>query len=99
MGLGSAEMSREAGRILDAFASRRLIAPLRTGDPSFDEDEAYAIALEIYRRRVLRGETPIGRKIGFTNTSGANITCPRRSGATSTTQPSTTQTPARRESM
>jgi 2-keto-4-pentenoate hydratase len=69
MGLGSAEMSREAGRILDAFASRRLIAPLSTGDTSFDEDDAYAIALEIYRRRVLRGETPIGRKIGFTNRS------------------------------
>jgi 2-keto-4-pentenoate hydratase len=69
MSLGSAEVSREADRILDAFASRRLIPPLSHGDPAFDEDDAYAIALEIYRRRVQRHETPIGRKIGFTNRS------------------------------
>jgi 2-keto-4-pentenoate hydratase len=53
--------------ILDAFASQRLIAPLSEGDPSLDEDGAYAIALEIHARRVERGETPVGRKIGFTN--------------------------------
>ena len=67
MGSGSAETSREADRILDAFASRRLIPPLSTDNPSLDEDGAYAIALEIYRRRVRRGETSVGRKIGFTN--------------------------------
>jgi 2-keto-4-pentenoate hydratase len=69
MGSGSDETTRDADRILDAFASRRLIPPLSTEDPSFDDDAAYAIALELYRRRVQRGETPIGRKIGFTNRS------------------------------
>jgi 2-keto-4-pentenoate hydratase len=53
--------------ILDAFASRRLIAPLSDGDPSLDEDGAYAIAWEVHGRRVRRGEKPVGRKIGFTN--------------------------------
>jgi 2-oxo-3-hexenedioate decarboxylase len=56
-----------ADRILEAFASRRLIPPLSRDDPSLDEDAAYAIALEVYARRVRRGERPVGRKIGFTN--------------------------------
>ena len=53
--------------ILDALASQQLIAPLSDGDPSLDEDGAYAIAWEVHARRVLRGEKPVGRKIGFTN--------------------------------
>ena len=53
--------------ILDAFASQRLIEPLSDGDPSLDEDGAYAIAREIHARRLRRGEKPVGRKIGFTN--------------------------------
>jgi hypothetical protein len=52
-----------------AFASQRLIRPLSTDDPAADEDGAYAIALEVYARRVRRGEMPVGRKIGFTNRS------------------------------
>jgi 2-oxo-3-hexenedioate decarboxylase len=53
--------------VLDAFASQRLIGLLSDSDPSLAEDGAYAIAHEIHHRRVQRGETPIGRKIGFTN--------------------------------
>jgi 2-keto-4-pentenoate hydratase len=56
-----------AGRILDAFDSHRLIAPLSESDASLDEDDAYAIAWEVHARRVRRGETPVGRKLGFTN--------------------------------
>jgi 2-oxo-3-hexenedioate decarboxylase len=58
-----------ADRVLDAFACRRLIPPLSRDDPSLDEDGAYAIALEVYSRRLGRGERPVGRKIGFTNQS------------------------------
>jgi len=58
---------READIVLDAFASRRLIRPLSDGDPNLDEDRAYAIAREVHAARVERGETPVGRKIGFTN--------------------------------
>jgi len=64
---GSSGATAGAERILDAFDSRRLIPPLSRDDPSLDEDGAYAIALEIYSRRVRRGEKPVGRKIGFTN--------------------------------
>ena len=53
--------------ILDAFASRRLIPLLSDGHDTLDEDTAYEISDRIYRRRRQRGETPVGRKIGFTN--------------------------------
>jgi 2-oxo-3-hexenedioate decarboxylase len=56
-----------ADTILDAFASGRLIGLLSDADPSLDEDGAYAIAEELHRRRLGRGERPVGRKIGFTN--------------------------------
>lgn len=59
---GSDDPTRAAERILDAFASHRLIPPLSRDDPSLDEDSAYAIALEVYSRRVRLGEKPVGRK-------------------------------------
>jgi 2-keto-4-pentenoate hydratase len=61
-------MSR-ADAILDAFASGRLIGLLSDDDPALDEDGAYSIAVEVCSRRVERGESPVGRKIGFTNRS------------------------------
>jgi len=65
----SADAARQAARVLDAFDSLELISPLTVDNPSLDEDGAYAIALEVYRRRLERGEVPVGRKIGFTNRS------------------------------
>jgi 2-keto-4-pentenoate hydratase len=61
------DAARAAEIILDAFASRRLIGLLTDGDPSLDEDGAYAVASEVHARRIARGEKPMGRKIGFTN--------------------------------
>ena len=58
-----------AETILDAADSRRLIRRLTDGDPSLDEDGAYAIAWDVHARRRERGERPVGRKIGFTNRS------------------------------
>jgi 2-keto-4-pentenoate hydratase len=66
---GSGRATHAAERILDAFASQQLIPPLSRDDPSLDEDSAYAIALEVHKSRVRRGERPVGRKIGFTNRS------------------------------
>jgi 2-keto-4-pentenoate hydratase len=63
----SSNAVREAERVLHAFDSGELIAPLTVDNPSLDEDDAYGIALEVYRRRLERGEAPVGRKIGFTN--------------------------------
>src|SRR5262245_47090609 len=53
--------------VLDALDRQELIEPLSDRDPSLDDDGAYAIAWEIHTRRRARGETPVGRKIGFTN--------------------------------
>jgi 2-keto-4-pentenoate hydratase len=57
----------QAEIVLDAFASHRLIGLLSERDPTLDEAGAYEIAREVHRRRVERGEHPVGRKIGFTN--------------------------------
>ena len=46
-----------------------MIGLLSDDDPTLDEDGAYAIANEVYARRVARGEKPVGRKIGFTNST------------------------------
>jgi 2-keto-4-pentenoate hydratase len=69
MAPGSRDATRAAELVLDAFDSQRLIPPLSADDPSLDEDSAYAVARELYSRRVARGERPVGRKIGFTNRS------------------------------
>lgn len=70
MAPGSSDATRAAELVLDAFDSQRLIPPLSDDDPSLDEDSAYAVALEVYSRRVGRGERPVGRKIGFTKHLG-----------------------------
>jgi 2-keto-4-pentenoate hydratase len=64
---GSTEEKAQA--IVDAFAAHRLIEPLSDGDPALDEDDAYATAWHLHRRRVESGERPVGRKLGFTNQS------------------------------
>jgi 2-keto-4-pentenoate hydratase len=56
-----------ADRVIEAFDNQRLIDPLTDGDPTLDEDGAYAVAFEVRARRVARDEHVVGRKIGFTN--------------------------------
>jgi 2-keto-4-pentenoate hydratase len=53
--------------LLAALDANRLIEPITSRDPGFDPEAAYRVSAEILRRRRARGETPIGRKIGFTN--------------------------------
>ncbi len=56
-----------ATELLDALDRNVQIRPLTDRFPTFDNAAAYEVNAEILRRRVARGETPIGRKIGFTN--------------------------------
>jgi 2-keto-4-pentenoate hydratase len=58
---------RLATELLDALDRNALIEPITGRDPAFDEAAAYQVNAELFRRRVARGEQPIGRKIGFTN--------------------------------
>ena len=56
-----------ATELLNALDRRALIAPFSRCHPAFDGDLAYQVSAELLARRRARGETPIGRKIGFTN--------------------------------
>lgn len=57
----------EAQRLLAAFDAGRQIDPLTDANPDLTMAGAYGIADQAHRLRLARGETPIGRKIGFTN--------------------------------
>lgn len=56
-----------AAELLDALDRTVQIQPFTDRYPDFDNAAAYRVNAEIFRRRVARGEKPIGRKIGFTN--------------------------------
>jgi len=58
-----------AAEIAKAIWNRRQIAPVTARYPGFDIEQAYAVAAELRRLRIQHGETPLGRKIGFTNRS------------------------------
>lgn len=50
-----------------AAMGRAQVAPFAARHPRFSVDDAYAVTAEVRRLRQARGETTIGRKIGFTN--------------------------------
>ncbi|HLN07964.1 MAG TPA: hydratase, partial [Xanthobacteraceae bacterium] len=56
-----------AADVLGALAAHRAIVPFSHTVPQLDLDQAYAVTAELRRRRIDRGETAVGRKIGFTN--------------------------------
>jgi 2-keto-4-pentenoate hydratase len=56
-----------ASRLLAALDGNTTIDPITQHDETFDLGTAYRVSAEILRRRRVRGETPVGRKIGFTN--------------------------------
>ena len=58
-----------ARTILAAHEHRRQIAPLTGWDAGLDLPAAYRVAAEVRHLRLARGERPVGRKIGFTNTT------------------------------
>ena len=58
-----------ADRLDGAFAQARQLRCISADDPAFDVAEAYAVLAELHARRVARGVRPVGRKIGFTNTT------------------------------
>lgn len=59
----------EAETVLNAIDEGRSIAPFSASDGAFDEARAYAVGRQIVERRRARGENPVGRKIGFTNSN------------------------------
>ena len=65
----SVSAASHARTILAAHEHRRPIPPLTGWDPALDLPAAYRVAAEVRRLRAARGERPVGRKIGFTNTT------------------------------
>lgn len=60
-------MKQHAVELLAAWDEGRIIPSIAAREPKFDWDDAYAVSAEIIRLRRARGETTVGRKIGFTN--------------------------------
>ena len=56
-----------ATALLAAYDYKRCLPTITGADPSFELSDGYAVADEIRRRRIARGERPLGYKIGFTN--------------------------------
>lgn len=56
-----------ASKIITAYKNREQIPVVSGSIPELGIEGAYEIAQEIKRRRLLRGENPVGIKIGFTN--------------------------------
>ena len=56
-----------ATTLLAAYDDKRPVPTFSSADPSFQLAEAYQVADELRRRRIARGERPLGYKIGFTN--------------------------------
>ena len=64
---GDREVAAIAAEILAARDGRRQISPLTARVAGFDVARAYAVTAVLRSLRRARGETPVGRKIGFTN--------------------------------
>jgi 2-oxo-3-hexenedioate decarboxylase len=52
---------------LQILGTPRTITPFTTRDPTFDLTRAYKVEDRVHAVRVARSESPVGRKIGFTN--------------------------------
>lgn len=63
----SADIERLADELLAAWDGARIVPLLSARPEGIDTARAYAVAEALRRRRVARGERPVGWKIGFTN--------------------------------
>lgn len=58
-----------AERLLRAYDEAESIAPITRDAPDFDVAAAYRVLAIVEQRRMAQGWQPVGRKIGFTNTT------------------------------
>jgi 2-oxo-3-hexenedioate decarboxylase len=63
----TAAVAAKARQLLGALDRAAMLPTFVGADPSFDLPQAFAVADEIRRLRMARGEVPVGYKIGFTN--------------------------------
>ena len=60
-------IERCGDELYDAWRERRVLSPLLERFPGITTQDAYAISLRMVNRRVLAGETIVGKKIGVTS--------------------------------
>ncbi len=60
-------LSEIADRLMAAYDTASLAAPITDARPGFTVPQAYEVLAEIETRRQAQGWRPVGRKIGFTN--------------------------------
>jgi 2-oxo-3-hexenedioate decarboxylase len=65
----NASLAPIADRLDAAFVDGRQIASISATEPAFDVGRAYDVLADLHARRIARGWRPLGRKIGFTNTT------------------------------
>jgi 2-oxo-3-hexenedioate decarboxylase len=61
------DIAKWAEHLLEAEARRQAVPPITDAEPGLRVDEAYEIQDELVRRRVARGETVAGAKLGLTS--------------------------------
>lgn len=65
--MSQADIRRIARELLEALDDGNVVPSVVERYPGFGWDEGYAVAAEVGKLRRERGETPAGRKVGFTN--------------------------------
>src|SRR5437879_4616072 len=63
------ELQAIAAEALAALDAGHQISPFSARLSAFDLDDVYRVTAAIRQMREMRGEMPVGRKIGFTNRS------------------------------
>jgi 2-keto-4-pentenoate hydratase len=69
MTVSANDLSAIADRLIAAQDATTMLAPITAGMPDFSVADAYAVLADIEGRRRAQGWRPVGRKIGFTNTT------------------------------
>jgi 2-oxo-3-hexenedioate decarboxylase len=65
----SIDLSKIADRMIAAQDGATVLAPITASEPEFSVADAYAVMGEIEARRRAQGWRPVGRKVGFTNST------------------------------
>jgi 2-oxo-3-hexenedioate decarboxylase len=67
--ISAAQEEALARRLMDAYDRAAMLPPLSADTPELDVPGAYRVLARIEHERIAQGWQPVGRKIGFTNTT------------------------------
>mgnify|MGYP001042574992 CR=1 FL=1 len=73
MAMNLQDIRKHGDELFDALIARRAVAPLTDRIPDISLDDAYRIQLRMIERRIDKGETVVGKKIGVTSKAVQNM--------------------------